>query len=164
MIVGDTNLLVYFYIESEFTHEARQVNDIDPDWVFPPVALSEATNVLATLTSGKRISAETAAAALALMEPRLAAGSQAMPMDIVLKLAIARNISAYDAQFITLARQISTVLVTEDGKLQKLFPDVAVSMKAFIQDMGRSPLREPPARYGTIRKRRGVRVGTGKTI
>lgn len=154
MIVGDTNLLVYLYIESEFTPEARQVNDIDPDWVFPPVTLSEATNVLATLTRGKRLSAETAAATLALMEPRLAAGGRALPMDVVLNLAIASNISAYDAQFVALARQTGSVLVTEDGKLQKRFPDVAVSMTSFIQGMGRTPLREPPARYGTIRKRR----------
>jgi predicted nucleic acid-binding protein len=153
MIIGDTNLLVYLYVESDFTPQARQVHAIDPDWIFPPVARSEATNVLATLTRGKRLTPEAAASALERLEPRLATGFREVPMNAVLTLAIECGISAYDAQFIVLARQSGVFLVTEDGKLKTRFPDVAVSMESFIKGVGGKQLREPRAPYGRRRKR-----------
>jgi len=153
MIVSDTNLVVYLHVESEFTLRARQVYGIDPDWVFPPVAPSEAANALATLTREKWISAETALLSLELIEPRIVAGFRDVPMKAVLQLAIERGISTYDAQFIVLAGQLGVFLVTEDGKLKKRFPDVAISMEAFIDGVGKASVREPRAAYGSRRKR-----------
>ena len=153
MIVSDTNLIVYLHVESEFTSRARQVHALDPDWVFPPVTRSEATNVLATLAREKWMDAEGAAATLARIEPRIVAGSRDVPMRAALELAIERGVSAYDAQFVVLARQLGVFLVTEDGKLKKRFPDVAVSMEAFIESAGRTMIREPRAVYGGRRKR-----------
>jgi predicted nucleic acid-binding protein len=153
MIVGDTNLLVYLYVESEFTSQARHVHELDSDWIFPPVARSEAANVLATLTRGKRLTPEAAVSTLERLEPRLVTGYRDVPMKAVLTLAFESGISAYDAQFIVLARQRAVFLVTEDGKLKTRFPDVAVSMEAFIKDAGRTQLRESRAAYGRRRKR-----------
>lgn len=38
-----------------------------------------------------------------------------------------------DTNLIALARQLGVFLVTEDGKLKKRFPDLAVSMDAFLE-------------------------------
>ena len=153
MIVSDTNLIVYLHVESEFTSRARQVHALDPDWAFPPVSRSEVANVLATLAREEWIAAEAAASIMERIEPRMAAGFRDVSMKAVLSLAVEDDISAYDAQFIVLARQLGVVLVTEDGKLMKRFPDVAVSMNAFLER--RRPgavVREPRVRYRSRRR------------
>lgn len=160
MIVSDTNLIVYLHVESEFTVRARQVQALDPDWVFPPVTRSEATNVLATLTREKWIDATAAGLLLDRVEPLIVAGSRDVPMKAALELAIERGVSAYDAQFVVLARQLGVFLVTEDGKLKKRFPDVAVSMEAFVESAGQTMIREPRAGYGVRRKRQNERRST----
>ena len=152
IIVGDTNLVVYLHVESEFTARARQVYAIDSVWVFPPVAHSEAANALTTLTREKWISAETALLCLGLIEPRIVAGFRDVPMKAVLQLATERGISAYDAQFIVLAMQLGISLVTEDGKLKKRFPGIAISMEPFIDGASKDTVRESRAAYGGRRK------------
>ena len=46
-------------------------------------------------------------------------------------LATENRISAYDAQYIALARQLQTVCVTEDQRLLKTFPALTRTMQAF---------------------------------
>jgi predicted nucleic acid-binding protein len=153
MIVADTNLLVYLHLESEFTARARHVHTLDHEWVFPPVTRSEATNVLATLTREMWIDADAAAVTLSRIEPRIVAGFRDVSMKAALELAIERGVSAYDAQFVVLARQLGVFLVTEDGRLKKCFPEVALSMESFIERSGRSAVLESRAVYGGRRKR-----------
>jgi len=131
MIVADTNLVVYLFVASEFTERARRVHALDTAWVFPPIAHSEAANVLATLAREKWLTQETACGALEHIEKCIIAGMRDVSMDAALKLAIEKGISAYDAQFVVLARSLDIPLVTEDGRLKKGFPGVAFSMGAF---------------------------------
>jgi predicted nucleic acid-binding protein len=53
-------------------------------------------------------------------------------MPFVLQLATQFNISAYDAQFVTLAQAATIPLITEDRKLLTLFPEQAFSMNDFL--------------------------------
>ncbi|MCX6997811.1 MAG: type II toxin-antitoxin system VapC family toxin [Kiritimatiellaeota bacterium] len=153
MIVSDTNLIVYLYVESEFTARALRVHALDPEWVFPPVARSEAANVLSTLVRERWISNEKSLSALEQIEPRISAGSRDVPMKTVLQLALTHAVSAYDAQFVVLAELLGVALVTEDSRLKKRFPGMAMSMTAFIENAGRTNVRESRAIYGTRRKR-----------
>jgi len=50
----------------------------------------------------------------------------------VLHTAEASGLTAYDAYYVTLARSLGVVLVTEDGRIKKNCPDVARSLKAFL--------------------------------
>jgi len=155
MIVADTNLLVYLFVASEFTERARQVHDSDSNWIFPPVALSEAANVLATLTREKWITAQTASEVLADIEKCILAGSREISMEAALDLAIKNRISVYDAQFVVLARSSGACLITADRKLTDKFPETALSMEAFIKRGRDLTLRETGAVYRTRRRRRG---------
>ena len=154
MIVADTNLLVYLFIESDFTVGAQQVHSLDPDWVFPPIAISEASNVLVTLVREKHITSETASEALRRIEKHVMAGLREVSMKAVLELAIQRNISAYDAQFIVLADLLGIYLVTEDGKLKRTFPDKALSMEAFAGLSRGRTIQETRAPYRARRAQR----------
>jgi predicted nucleic acid-binding protein len=54
-------------------------------------------------------------------------------MESALALAAENRISAYDAQYIALARQLQTVCVTEDRRVLGQFPALTRSMQAFGQ-------------------------------
>ena len=101
----------------------------------------------------KWISAEAARSSLERIESRIVAGFRDVPMKDAMQLAVECGISAYDAQFVVLARQLGVFLVTEDGRLRKRFPDVAISMQAFIDGTGQTMVREPRTAYGSRRKR-----------
>lgn len=51
----------------------------------------------------------------------------------VLILADSSSCSAYDCEFVALAKQLGAKLVTEDKKILREFPDVAVSLDVFLQ-------------------------------
>jgi hypothetical protein len=78
------------------------------------------------------------------------------PVDVreVVRLGSEYHISAYDAQYVHLALRFGIPLVTEDGKLQRKFPDVAVSMEIFIKTFrGDSVVRERSKTYRTSGRR-----------
>ena len=64
--------------------------------------------------------------ALGLFENR----EQQPDMRQALRLALAHDISAYDAQYVALAESLGAVLVMEDRRLQRLFSEQAVSLAA----------------------------------
>jgi predicted nucleic acid-binding protein len=52
----------------------------------------------------------------------------------VLEAATARNLSAYDAQFVVAAADLEVPLVTSDRRLLNACPDIAVTPEKFIAD------------------------------
>lgn len=132
MIVADTNLIVYLFITGDQTALAQKVLDKDPQWIVPPLWQSEFRNVLAsyirrgmTLQQAKRIMAN----AIQTLEHR-----QVIPTtEEILDLIAESECTAYDCEFIALARQLSIILVTADKQLLKQFPDFAISLEEFVK-------------------------------
>lgn len=130
MIVADTNLIVYLFITGDQTKLAQKVLDQDPYWIVPPLWQSEFRNVLAayirrgmTLQQARRIMQN----ALQTLETR-----QVVPSaDEVLQLIAESECTAYDCEFIALARQLNIRLVTADKQLLNQFPDCAMSLEEF---------------------------------
>ena len=52
----------------------------------------------------------------------------------VMDLVAASSCSAYDCEFVALARQMGVPLVTEDAGLLRAFPDVAIGMTAALEE------------------------------
>jgi predicted nucleic acid-binding protein len=52
--------------------------------------------------------------------------------DAVLEVVDATRLSAYDAEFVALAEELSVPLVTEDKAVLKAFPETALSMDGFL--------------------------------
>lgn len=132
MIVADTNLIVYLFITGDQTALAQEVLQRDPSWVVPPLWQSEFRNVLAsyirhgmTLDNARQIMEN----ALEMLEPR-----QLIPShDIILNLIAESDCTAYDCEFVALARQLGIQLVTADKQLSSRFPDCATSLKEFLK-------------------------------
>ena len=81
-------------------------------------------------------------------------GEYTSDVSSVLPLAVQGGATAYDAEYILLARSLGVPCVTEDGPLRERFPANAVSMATFLGLSG-SPtvVREKKAVYCARRKR-----------
>jgi predicted nucleic acid-binding protein len=132
MIVADTNLIVYLYITGDQTPLAQEVLAKDPHWIVPPLWQSEFRNVLAgyirrgmALPKAKQILND----ALDTLEPHQVAPSS----DFVLDLIAESDCTAYDCEFLALARQLDIPLVTADKQLLIRFPSLATSLEALVK-------------------------------
>jgi predicted nucleic acid-binding protein len=127
VVLVDTNVLAYLLIEGDHTAAAQDLYARDADWQSEAFALVEFTNILATYARTGALTREQGTKLLAEAETLL------LPLPSVLhqeayEAAIEFGISAYDARFITLARQMKSKLVTEDGKLRKAVPAWTISL------------------------------------
>lgn len=132
MIVVDTNLIGYLYLESKHSPQAEQVLRQDADWAAPLLWRSEFRNVLASylrkqwlsLAESRRLMDE----ALRMMEDR----EYEVDSDRVLRLVADSTCSAYDCEFVALAQELGTFLVTLDKEILNDFSTVAVSVDTFL--------------------------------
>jgi len=150
MIVADTNLIAYRLIEGEQTELALAVLARDPDWRVPPLWRHEFLSVLAVHASHGNI---TEGECLTLFERAvslLQAGEHQPGLSEALVLALQARITPYDAQFVVLARQLGSRLITSDRELLRKFPGLACSPRGFIEGSG-SP-HETAAVYMPRRK------------
>lgn len=128
MIVVDSNVVVYLYLPTELTSHAEKLLGIDPEWVAPRLWRSEMRNVLGLYIRKKAITLEQAYRIQASAEALLADREFDVPSHDVLRLVSQSPCSAYDCEFVALARRLGTKLVTADQKILKAFPDTAVSL------------------------------------
>ena len=66
-------------------------------------------------------------------ESALARFEHPVDMALALELAVAHAISAYDAQFITLAQSLEVRCLTDDRELVLKFPRSAISLELFCR-------------------------------
>ncbi|MCX7016050.1 MAG: type II toxin-antitoxin system VapC family toxin [Candidatus Sumerlaeota bacterium] len=132
MIVVDANILAYRFVQGDKTALTRQAQERDPDWVVPPLWQHEFLNVLATLGRERILTPAQCAVvwegALSAMRPR----EQPVDLGFALSIALREGITAYDAQYIALARSLGIPCLTEDRKLIRTCPKTAVSLKEFF--------------------------------
>jgi predicted nucleic acid-binding protein len=131
VIIADTNLVAYLIIEGEHTESARHVWERDPDWRIPPLWRSEFLNVLATTVRAGVINEEQALVAWRNAQSLLGRAEREPGGENVLRTALKLGISAYDAQFVVLAEELRSTLVTGDRKLRQACPGIALSIAEF---------------------------------
>jgi predicted nucleic acid-binding protein len=132
MIVVDTNIIGYLYLTGDHSARAERALLKDPLWAAPLLWRSEMRNVLALYIRKKHLSV---AEAQQIMEEalRLVQGREyEVASHQVLSLAAASTCSAYDCEFVALARDLDARLVTVDKQVLGQFPDVAISLEKFV--------------------------------
>ena len=127
MLLVDTNILAYLMIEGDRTAAALELFERDGNWFSEAFIMVEFSNVLATYV---RLGALRHAQGIKL----LADAQSLIPTlhnvgnERALEAAIEFKISAYDARFIALAKNLKTKLVTEDTRLRNAVPSLTVSL------------------------------------
>jgi predicted nucleic acid-binding protein len=132
VIVVDSNVLLYLYLPTDMTAQAEKLLAADPEWIAPRLWRSEVRNVLSLYVQQKAISRDQACRMQTSAEALLADREFELPSIEVLQLASRSSCSAYDCEFVALARQMRTRLVTADQKVLKAFPETAMSLAAAI--------------------------------
>ncbi len=132
MIVADTNLLAYLLLSGERTAVATAVLRKDPAWAMPVLGRSEFRNVLALYLRKSILPWPDVIEAIKAAEELLQGREYAVSSIPVLDLARQSGCSAYDCEFVFLARQFGVPLVTNDKKVLREFPTVAVTPEKFL--------------------------------
>jgi len=133
MIVADTNVIAYLGIPSPYTEMAERLLLKEPDWVAPQLWKSELRNVLALYLRQSLISFEEALRIQSAMEELLQDREYDVSSLDILTLVNNSTCSAYDCEFIALAKNFNTRLVTMDKKLANAFPETAVLLTDFME-------------------------------
>ena len=132
MIVVDTNIIVYLFLEGEWSAQVEKLLEKDMQWAAPLLWRSEFCNVLALYMQKSYLSLEQAQQilqeAMLLMQGR---AYEIVPSQ-VLEQAATSDCSAYECEFLALAEDLGIPLVTVDKKVLKAFPGIAVSPDEFL--------------------------------
>lgn len=131
MIVVDTNVLVYLYVAGERTGEVEAVLVRDALWAAPVLWRSEFRNTLAGLVRRRALDLPGALAIAVTAERQMAGREYTVVSDHVLRLAVGSGCSAYDCEFVALAEDLGTRLVTVDRAVLGAFPSRAITPAAF---------------------------------
>jgi predicted nucleic acid-binding protein len=135
MLVVDTNLVIALVITHPFHEAARELLAKDADWHLPDWWQIELSNALRNYHRAGQLDVSDAFVAqrraIALFPPT---NTHAPDLGDTLHIACERNISAYDARFIALARSFGRQLVTEDQRLRQACPEETLSIEQALRN------------------------------
>ncbi len=132
MIVVDTNVVAYLMLGGDRSKNARALLQTDSHWAAPVLWRSEFRNVLALYLRNKYIKAREARELVSKAEQLLNGNEFQIPSPHVLDLVVNSTCSAYDCEFVALARDLGVKLITNDKQMLKEFPQYATPLKQFI--------------------------------
>ena len=132
MIVADCTLITQLFLRTEQVRAAERLSTVP--WIVPPLWRSELRNVCRKYILAGLVPLGDAEAAMRLAEERLDGSERQPSSDRVLATVAATRCSAYDAEYVVLALTFGVPLVTSDVKLQRLFPEFAISPRTAVGD------------------------------
>jgi predicted nucleic acid-binding protein len=132
MIVIDTNIIAALYIENAHMDEAEALLATEPHWFAPLLWRSEFRNVLTQYVRHRSMTITEALTIVEYAEELISEVETPTHSPRILRLAYASGCSAYDCEYVALAQDIGTVLITFDRRLLTAFPNVAMTPSAFL--------------------------------
>ena len=132
MIVVDTNVVAYLLLDGDRSKNARALLQTDSQWAAPILWRSEFRNVLALYLRKKYINAMKARELMSKAEQLLRGNEFQVPSTQILDLVENSTCSAYDCEFVALARDLGITLVTNDKQIVREFKQYAKPLKQFI--------------------------------
>lgn len=133
MIIVDSNVVAYWWVNGPLTALAQRVRVKDPDWHAPILWRSEMRSILTGYLRDGSLTGPQVARIMEAAEGALAGREHLVPSAPVLEIAGRSRLSAYDCEFVALASVLSVPLVTADKGVLRAFPDRALTMEAFAR-------------------------------
>jgi predicted nucleic acid-binding protein len=128
VIVVDTNVLVHLHFSDEGRLAAEALLLSDSEWAAPVLWRSEFRNALATHLRGGVLTLDQALLVQGEAEDFMSGSEYDIDSDTVLKLAESSGCSAYDCEYVALAKRLGCRLVTRDKQVLRAFPDIASAL------------------------------------
>jgi predicted nucleic acid-binding protein len=132
MIVVDTNLLACLLLPTPFSTEAEAVFLKDPEWMAPALIHSELRNVMLGAVRRKDIDPQDADSLLARASEIISLPARRIDGSEVFALALRSGCNSYDCEFVWLAGNLHSSLITADKKVLNAFPDLAMTPAIFL--------------------------------
>jgi len=131
VIVVDSNVVAYCWINGPLTETAQQVRAKDPEWHVPLLWRSELRSILTGYLRDGTLNAGQIAQVMAAAEATFADREHLVSSEKIFAIVGKSKLSAYDAEFVALAEVLAVPLVTADRIVLRAFPDRALTMEAF---------------------------------
>ena len=131
MIVVDSNVIAYYWVNGPLNEVAQRVQARDPEWHAPILWRSEMRSVLTGYLRDGSLDGAQVARIMAAAEESFAGREHDVPSERVFQLAAETSLSAYDCEFVALASALGVPLVTADKAVLKAFPGRAMTMGRF---------------------------------
>ena len=131
MIVVDVNVLAYLWIPGEWTDLAERALARDAQWATSILWRSEFRNILAGYLRRGSIAPAIAQRCLEGAEAQLSGREYVLPSPLVMRKVAESTCSAYDCEYVALAEDLKTKLVTTDKQILRDFPEWAVSLREY---------------------------------
>ena len=125
MIVVDTNIISYLYLHGQWSRQAEQLLSFDPHWCAPVLWRSEFRSVLSSYLRKRLLAFDEVLLILAQAEDLLGDNEYEVPSAHIMQMVNSSSCSAYDCEFVALARYLDVPLITADRKILREFPEVA---------------------------------------
>ena len=131
MIVVDTNVIGCLFLSSKQSRYAERALEIDSEWAAPLIWRSELRNVLALYMRKNILELEHAQRIMNSALELLRGREYEVSSFDVLSLASQSGCSAYDCEFIAVAKELKVALMTSDKQLLQKFPETTISLSDF---------------------------------
>jgi predicted nucleic acid-binding protein len=128
VIAVDCNVIVHLLVEGEQTPRARTLLERDADWYSEALILVELSNVLASAIRARRLALKDASMVLTQAQGVLETALHTASHFDALAMAAHYRVSAYDARYLVVARNLGVKLVTDDARLRKSAPELTQSL------------------------------------
>jgi len=139
VIVVDSNVIAYCWVNGPLTALAQSVRVKDPEWRVPILWRSEMRSILLGYLRDGSLTGPQIARIMEAAEGALAGSEHLVPSASVFEIAGKSRLSAYDCEFVALASVLAVPLVTADKAVLRVFPDQALTMEAFLTAQGSAP-------------------------
>ena len=131
MIVVDTNIISYLYISGDKSRQVEQLLSVEPHWCAPVLWRSEFRSVVGQYLRKNILSIEEVLLIMDQAETLLSENVFEVPSAQTMHLLSSSKCSAYDCEFVALARYLEVPLVTADKQILREFPGIAKSIDTF---------------------------------
>jgi predicted nucleic acid-binding protein len=136
LIAVDTNILIHLWLPTTMTKLAEDVFFIDRHWVAPYFWRSEFRNV--TWQYMKRgLAFNDAITAITHAEDLMDGNEVEVLSNDVMELVYQSGCTAYDCEFVLVAKMKAIPLITLDKELLAKFPKIAINPYQFIETFQR---------------------------
>jgi len=133
VIVVDSNVIAYCWINGERTPLAHRLRRQDPQWHAPVLWRSEMRSILAGYWRDRSLTESQSRQIMAAAEAGMVGREHHLSSERVFEIVGSTRLSAYDCEFVALAIALGVRLVTEDRAILGARPDLACSVEKFIE-------------------------------
>ena len=132
MIVVDSNVIAYCWINGDRTPLVHHMRRRDPQWHAPVLWRSEMRSILAGYWRDRSLTGTQSRQVMAAAEAGMAGREHHLSSERVFEIVGSTRLSAYDCEFVALAIALGVRLVTEDRAILAARPELACSVEQFM--------------------------------